>query len=417
MPEHAGNMTEQKTEPGSNGPSVLKRAWPFLLILALALAAAAGGYWWFFQRGRVTTDDAYVKADSAAVSSRVEGTVTEILVDNDYVVEEGRILLKLDPADFELSVARAEAVLARVEAEMESARLGVGLANGQTRSQVQAAEAALGEARNQKQALSHRVDELRKRRAVAEADLANARREFQRYESLYRQGSGSEQTRDNARTALEKAEAVLKAVDSEIESVKSSLEALQQQIRQAEAKVAMAWNDREQVPIQRLRLQSLEAQRKEAAARLEQAALDLSYCVIRAPIAGQIAQKGVQVGNRVKPAQPLMAVVPLHAVYVEANFKESQLKDIRPGQEAEVEADVFPGRSFRGRVSGIRAGTGAAFSLLPAENATGNWVKIVQRVPVRIELDRPLPPDYPLRVGLSLTVTVRTGGTPSEGTH
>lgn len=410
MPENVLEMNEQETMTGRRRPPGLRRTWPLLLILALLAGAAAGGYWWFFMRGRVSTDDAYVKADSAAISSRVEGTVSEILVDNDYVVEAGRVLLRLDPRDHEVSVARAEAVLARVEAEIASARVSVGLTDGQTQSQIQAAEAALAQARNQKQAQSHRVDELQKRRAVAEADLSNARREFQRYESLYRQGSGSEQARDNARTSLEKAEAVLKAVDSEIESVKSSLDALQQQIHQAEAKVAMARNDREQVPIQSLRLQSLEAQKREAAARLEQAGLDLSYCTLRAPIAGQIAQKGVQLGNRVKPGQPLMAVVPLHAVYVEANFKESQLENIRAGQEAEIEADVFPGHTYKGKVTGIRAGTGAAFSLLPAENATGNWVKIVQRVPVRIELDRPLPAEYPLRVGLSLTVTVRTDG-------
>ena len=141
-------------------------------------------------------------------------------------------------------------------------------------------------------------------------------------------------------------------------------------------------------------------------AELEAARLNLSYCVIAAPIDGYIAQKNIQLGDRVQPGQALMAVVPLGKIYIEANFKETQLTNVRIGQPASISADIYPGYVYTGKVSGIRAGTGAAFSLIPPENATGNWIKVVQRIPVKIELDRPPPPDHPLRVGASLDVTI-----------
>ena len=153
---------------------------------------------------------------------------------------------------------------------------------------------------------------------------------------------------------------------------------------------------------------SLKAQRDGYKADLDEAELNLSYCTIAAPIAGFIAQKSIQVGDRVQPGLALMAVVPLQEIYAEANFKETDLTHVRLGQTAVIEADIYPDYIYHGKVVGIRAGTGAAFSLLPPENATGNWIKIVQRVPVKIAFDAPPPPRYPLRVGLSLTVTINT---------
>ena len=156
-------------------------------------------------------------------------------------------------------------------------------------------------------------------------------------------------------------------------------------------------------------LESLKARRDQARAELEQAKLNLSYCTIRAPLSGSVAQRNVQVGDRLSVGQPIMAVVPLQAAYVEANYKETQLTHVRVGQHAAITADIYPSHTYHGRVAGIAAGSGAAFSLLPPENATGNWVKVVRRVPVRIYLDKPPPPEYLLRVGLSLEVTIDIG--------
>ena len=206
----------------------------------------------------------------------------------------------------------------------------------------------------------------------------------------------------------------MKALTAEIERAKASLLASQEQVKQAQANLEIAQSGRKQVQIQLHALESLKAQRDEAKASLEQAQLNLSYCTITAPLDGVIAQRDVQVGTRVQPGVPVMSVVPLSRIYAEANFKETELTHVRPGQPAAIKADIYPGRTWPGKVSGIRPGTGAAFSVLPPQNATGNWIKVVQRVPVTIEFDRPLPPDYPLRVGLSLTVTVDTRKRPSN---
>jgi membrane fusion protein (multidrug efflux system) len=165
-------------------------------------------------------------------------------------------------------------------------------------------------------------------------------------------------------------------------------------------------SERANVDVQQHRVESLRAKRDKSMADLEAARLNLSYCRVVAPIDGYIAQRNIQVGDRVQSGQAMMAVVPLEKIYVEANFKETQLTNVRLGQSASIAADIYPGHTFSGKVAGIRAGTGAAFSLIPPENATGNWIKVVQRIPVRIELEQPPPRDRPLRVGASLDVTI-----------
>lgn len=382
------------------------RKWPWIVLAIIVASGLVGGYWWFFRRGRVTTDDAYIRADSASISSRIEGTVSRVLVDNNQPVTEGQVLVKLDPTDYQVATDRAAAILARFEAEIRAAEITVSVTDGQTQAQIEAAQASLERAKNQEQAKYHQMEELEKKRLAAQANFRNAEKEFRRYEKLYRQGAASEQKRDDALTAFRQAEADLKAEDAGIESIKASLEAIRQEINQAKANLKMALSDREKVNIQRHNLESFKAQASEARAQSEQAKLNLSYCTIKTPLSGFIAQKGIQVGDHIDSGQPMMAVVPLDAAYVEANFKETQLEHVRVGQPATIRADIYPGYTYHGTVVGIGAGTGAAFSLLPPENATGNWIKIVQRIPVKIGFDPPPPPHYPVRVGLSLTVTI-----------
>jgi membrane fusion protein (multidrug efflux system) len=375
----------------------------FTLLLALVLG---GGYWWFYMRGRVSTDDAYVMAHTASISSRINGNVSEVLVDNDEHVNEGQVLVQLDPRDYQVVVDKAQAVVARMEADIKSEEMNIDLIDRDTQGQVQVADAALREARKQEQVKAQNMAQLEKTRLAAQADLTYAQSEFNRYEALYRQESSSKEQRDNALTLFRKAEANLKGVEDEIAASKDALEASRQNSDQATANLEIARSDLKKVAIELHRLDSLRAQKNEAQAELEEARLQLSYCTIKAPISGHIAQRSVQLGDRVQTGQPILAIVPLHAVYVEANFKETQLGQVRPGQPASIEADIYPGYVYGGRVSGIGAGTGAAFSLLPPQNATGNWIKIVQRVPVKIEMEQPLPSEYPLRVGLSLSVTI-----------
>jgi membrane fusion protein (multidrug efflux system) len=396
----------QKKGSGARPLTRKKGFLPGLIIIILLGLVLGGGYWWFYMRGRVSTDDAYVMAHIASISSRINGNVLEVRVDNDDHVNEGQVLVQLDPRDYQVAVDRAQAVVAKMEADVKSQEMTVDLIDRNTQGQVQVAEAALREAKNQEQVKVQNMNQLEKTRLAAQADSTYAKREFDRFEALYRQGSTSKQQRDNASTLFKKAEANLKGVEDQIAASKDALAASRQSTERAAASLEIAYSDRKKVAIELQNLDSLKAQKNEAQAELEGVKLQLSYCTIKAPISGHIAQRSVQIGDRIQTGQPIMAIVPLHKAYAEANFKETELGKVRPGQPAIIEADIYPGYVYRGRVFGIGAGTGAAFSLLPPQNATGNWIKVVQRVPVKVVLDQPIPSEYPLRVGLSLTVTI-----------
>jgi len=359
-------------------------------------------------RNHVSTENAYVKADSAQLSSRVPGTVLRVFVENDFPVESGQVLLELDPADYRAAAEKAQAVLAQDDAEVLGAEIAIAQIDQQTAAQVQAADASLQAARDSGLEARHHVDELGNRQLAATADLSLTKRDFERFENLYRQGAAPERQQDQARTAFNKAKAQSGATDAQRAAAQAALAAATEAVGRASAQLVAAQSERHKVEIQRYRLASLKGKRDKSRAELEAAKLNLSYCTISAPISGVIAQKNIQIGDRIQPGQALMAVVPLQEIYVEANFKETQLTNVRLGQSARIDADVYPRYSYRGKVIGVRAGTGAAFSLLPAENATGNWIKVVQRVPVKIQFDGPIPPDHPLVVGMSLEVTIDT---------
>ena len=374
----------------------------------VVVATAIALYWLLVLRYRVTTDDAYVHADSAQISSRVDGTVIEVMVDNDFPVERGQVLLQLDPRDFEVAVEQAQGILDRTQAEARAMEISISLTDTQTAAQLSKAEAEYQGSQDRKNEALHRLQQLRKQREGAHAEMTQTQRDYKRFETLYQSGVVPEERRDQTETAMVKARATVGATDAEIKALQASLNAIQQEVQQAQAQMKSVQAERQQVEVMKEKLAALYGQQKEAQSQLKAAQLDLSYTTVTAPISGYIAQKSLQLGDSVKKAQPLMAVVPLHEVYIEANFKESQLKNVRLGQPAIIEADTYPGYIYHGKVSGIRAGTGAAFALLPPENATGNWIKVVQRVPVKINLTESPPPDRPLRVGLSLYVTIST---------
>jgi membrane fusion protein, multidrug efflux system len=378
-------------------------------VTGVAMSLLLGtAYWWNFMRNRVSTDNAYVKADSAQLGSRVPGTILRVFVENDFPVENGQVLVELDPADYKVALERAQAQLAQDEAEVLGAEVAIAQIDQQTAAQVQAAQASLQAARDNELEARHRLEELENRQLAAAADLSLTKRDFERFDNLYRQGAAPERQQDQARNAFNKAKAQSGATDAQRAAARAALAAGAEAVSRAKAQLEAALSERYNVEIQRYRLASLRAKRDKSRAELETAQLNLSYCAVTAPISGVIAQKSIQVGDRVQPGQALMAVVPLQNIYVEANFKETQLTNVRLGQLAIIDADVYPRYSYRGRVVGVRAGTGAAFSLLPAENATGNWIKVVQRVPVKIQFDGPVPSDHPLVVGMSLEVTIDT---------
>jgi membrane fusion protein (multidrug efflux system) len=375
-------------------------------VVLLVLVLATGIYWWFFLRNYVSTDDAYAKADNAMIGSRVPGTVIKVFVHNDYAVRTGQPLVKLDPTDYKVAADRARASLDEATADLRAAEIMVPPVNVATSSNVTAAEAALGAAMDTVTQASHSIEQLKQSRAAAAAELAQAARDSKRFAALSANGAGTQRRQEEAQTAYDTARARVSGLDARIAAQTSARAAASQQVARLRAQLQGVKSKRSDVAVQLHKVDALKAKCDRLKAELEAARLQISYCKIAAPITGYVAEKSVQVGDRIQPGQALMAVVPLKKIYVEANFKETQLTDVRVGQPATMDADIYPGYTYKGKVAGIRAGTGAAFSLIPPENATGNWIKVVQRIPVRIELDQPPPAQYPLRVGASLEVSI-----------
>jgi membrane fusion protein, multidrug efflux system len=324
------------------------------LILLVLIAIGAGLGYWYYLSIFISTDDAYVSGYVGMVSAQVPGRVAQVTVNNNDFVEKGQTLVSLDPQDFQVGVAQAEAALNRLRQELASKYA--------------------------------KADKARAQVAEAAAVLNQAITDQNRYSSLYERRTVPKQTLDQTNTRYKVARATV------------------DQARQEEREALAAIGGSTAIPLDQ------QPAIKEAQARLEQARLNLGYTRIAAHFNGYVTKRQVKVGNWVQPGQPLMALVPLDMkeLWVEANFKETQLTNVHIGQPAEIRVDAYPKTKFKGVVNSIMAGTGAAFSLLPPENATGNWVKVVQRVPVRIELLPPFPENQPLRLGMSTTVTIDT---------
>lgn len=370
------------TESAQDGPeSVIdnRKRKPLLVILLIVVAVLGLLYLLysvFFDGRSVSTDNAYVVGDTAQITPLTQGQVVEVVVVNTQPVRKGQLLMRLDDSDQRIAVAEAEAKLAMAQRNYTQAR-AQGSAAG---ASAEAKEAGIPEAEA--------------RLASAQADFERARADYKRRASL--DGSGA-------------------VSGEELTSARNALTAAQAAVQQAQAGVAQARADatsaREQETATRAATQGLAvAQAPEvraAMARLDSAKLDLERTVIRAPIDGVIAQRSVQVGQRVTSGTVAMIIVPVNELYVDANFKENQLAKVRSGQDVEVTSDFYGSKVvYHGKVIGFAGGTGSAFALIPAQNATGNWIKVVQRLPVRIQLDPKQLREHPLRIGLSMDATI-----------
>jgi len=368
-----------ESAPEGNGA---KRA-KLLRILAIVVVTVAilWGLWYFLtQAGRVHTDNAYVGADSAQVTALIAGPVKEVRVSGTQAVKKGDILVILDDADQRIAVADAEAAL-----RLARQRYGQADANADAaRARVAARGADIAQARA--------------RLRDANATVERARAELARRESIAGTGAVSGEELTSARAALASASAARDLAAAGIASAEATRGSASGDLGAAEAVVrGTTINTAPDVAA--------------AEARLEKAQLDLARTVLRAPVDGIVTNRQVQVGQRIAAGAPIMVIVPISTAYVDANFKESQFGDIRIGQPVELTSDYYGGDVvYSGKVIGIAGGTGAAFSLIPAQNATGNWVKVVQRLPVRIALDPKELKAHPLRVGLSMEATIDTRG-------
>jgi membrane fusion protein (multidrug efflux system) len=386
----------------------------------LVIASVAGAAYVHFN-DRVSTDDAQVDAHIAPVAPKIFGNVAEILVDDNEAVKAGQVLLRIDARDYEAKVAQSRAALAAAESQATGARVGVPLVNATTASNTAAAQAQVAAANADHERAKSDYDRASSSElAFAKADIESkraladrARADLHRMEPLAAQDEISKLQFDAYIAAARVADSDLSAAQQKLanaerqaSSSKSVVDATAARIGAAQAALEQAQANREQVHISSAQAGSASAAVLQARANLEAAQLQLSYATIVAPISGVVTRKTVQLGQIVQPGQALMILVPVSDVYVSANFKETQLSQVRPGQRAEIYIDMY-GKSFEGVVDSVSNSTGSRLSLLPPENATGNYVKIVQRIPVKIAVQH-LPAGITLRPGMNVEATIFT---------
>jgi membrane fusion protein (multidrug efflux system) len=418
------NVLEElpKAEPAPDSipaPRTNTRA-KVVLVLVLLLAAAVGVWAYLHYQYRVSTDDAQVDGHVSSIAPKISGNVTEVLIDDNQPVKAGQVLVRIDPRDYQAKVDQVKAALLQAESQLRSAQVVVPLTNETTHFGTTAASAGLEDSQAELMkaqavyeqasgaALAYAEANVRTRQASnerAQADLA-------RMKPLVEKAEISQLQYDAYVAAAKVAESELQASREQLASArknadiqKAALAAAQSRVNQARAMVETSVANRKQVQVRTADAGTARAAVESARANLEAAELQLSYTTITAPIDGVVTHKSVEVGNIVQPGQGLMTLIPLENTWITANFKETQLADVHPGQRAEISVDMY-GHSVTGHVDSIAGATGSRLSLLPPENATGNFVKVVQRIPVKILVE----PQHNLvlRPGMNVDVTIFT---------
>ncbi len=373
---------------------------PMVLIpLALVLVAGAVLLWLYFASYEAT-DDAQVDAHLYPVSPRISGYVMKVNVNDNQYVQQGTVLVEIDPKDYEIAVAKAQADLANAEATAKSLNINVPITSVNTSSQlrfaasdVENAMAGIVAAEKQLAAAHAQVEQ-------AEANDVKAQDDLRRYKRLVEKQNVSEQTYDQALAGARASTAAVTAAKANEAAAQQTVQQAKERLAQAESNHRAAQTGPQQVASSNARARAALADVQEKRAVLDQAELNLQYTKVTAPVSGEV-NKTVVVGLNVQPGQQLLTVVPVDEVWITANFKESQLKRMKPGQRVAIDVDS-DGHTYKGRVDSIAGATGPLFSLLPPENATGNYVKIVQRIPVKIILDHGENRDHRLRPGMSV---------------
>ncbi len=415
--EDKQTVRTESAEPKKGGS---RRRW---LLGAVVLAAIAAVSWyWYSTIGLERTDDAQIDGRIHAVAARVGGTVLQVHVENNQFVEAGTVLVEIDQRDYQVAVDQAQADLNETKADLLASQSQIPIVTRTSASQLSGAQASVEEAQASVTTAQEQVVAAEAQLRSAEAMVRQARsnhetaaRDLERYKSLITKEEISQQQFDMATSAanssearLEGAQAQLQVAQQGISVARSQLAEQRARLAKAEADVQAAHTGPQQVAASKAHAESTSATVMRKQADLEQARLNLGYTVVKAPVSGIVSQRGVETGQIVQAGQPLMAVVPLDEIWVTANFKESQLANMKPGQPAEIKVDAYGGKKYKGHVDSIAAATGARFSLLPPENATGNYVKVVQRIPVKILIDKDQDPDHVLRPGMSVEPTVDT---------
>ena len=375
----------------------------------LVVAVLVGGVLLYLHLAQwESTDDAQVDGYIYPITSRVAGYVQQVMVDDHQFVEAGTVLVQLDARDFQVALANARAAAAREQADAAATSMNVPLTSVNTSSQLTTAQADVQNAHAGLMAAQQQLAGARASLRQAEANDLKAKDDVERYGQLAAKDEIPQRQYTQALAAEKATAAAVEAARASAGAAEQAVTQARGRFEQAQASLSYANTRPQQISLQRAHADAADAQVEQAATELEQATLNLGYTTIVAPVSGIVGQRNVQRGQYLTAGQELMSIVPLDTenIWVTANFKETQLNQMRPGQAVRISVDTY-GREYAGRVESIAAATGARYSLLPPENATGNYVKVVQRIPVKILFDKGQDPEHLLRIGMSVQPAVK----------
>jgi len=396
---------QQLDKPENLRPKSRKR---FILFGVIAIVLIGGGLYWWHSTFYENTDDAQIDGNIIQISSRISGHVLNVEVQQNQSVKKGEILVELDPTDYETAVKQDEADLASAEANYEAATVNVPITHVSTSSTLSSADATVLSARDSVAQAERQLQAARAQVLSAQANYTKAKLDLKRYTSLVQKDVISRQQYDAAVATATADQAAVQQAEADVQAYQAAVSVAHAKVAQAQASYRNAQTGPRQVAIQKAKADQAAAQVKLAEAKLQQAKLNLSYCIIRAPESGIVTTKSVEVGQNVSIGQNMATLVSLDNVWVTANFKETQLDNMKVGQPVTISVDAYGGKQFDGKVTEIGGATGSMLSLFPPENATGNYVKVVQRIPVRIDFTNPSQDkDHMLRPGMSVEPKVR----------
>jgi membrane fusion protein (multidrug efflux system) len=375
------------------------------IIVGVVVLLVAGFFLWRYFNSYQSTDDAQIDGHLNPVSARVSGHVEKLLVEDNQYVQAGQPLAQIDPRDYQVLVARAKADYDNAVAAAQGAGVNVPITSTNTSSQLAAANAEVAAAEASLSAARQQYDAANAQLAQAEANNVKAQNDLARYKQLVSKQEISQQQYDQAYAAAQAGAAGADAARATAAADQQQIRAAQSRVVQAQANLRSAGSGPQQVRVERSRAQSAEAQVEEKKAALDQAQLNLQYTTIVSPVNGVVTSRSVEVGQNVQPGQELMRIINLDDIWVTANFKETQLRDMRINQPVTIHVDMT-GKDYKGHLQSIAGASGAVTSLLPPENATGNFVKVVQRIPAKITFDKGETGEHVLRPGMSVVPKV-----------
>jgi membrane fusion protein (multidrug efflux system) len=372
----------------------------------VAVAAAGGAFAYISGAGKETTDDAQIEAHVAYVAPHVAGQVKRVLVKDNQHVKVGDVLVELDDRDLDVRLASARADVAAAKATLHSSETQLAVTRKSVDSNIVVARGGLAQAASAQGTTRAGIDQAQAEITSAESRQKLAQIDYERTAQLFNTNALSKAALDSASAVLEQANANVTQAQARLKSAEASRQNSSGSIESARGRVIAAESGPEQIESSEAAVELASAKLNQAEAALQQAELNVSYTQIKAEVTGVVSRRSVEIGQMASPEKPLLALVPLDDIWVVANYKEDQIAQMKPGQLAEIEVDAFGGHKLKGHIDSVAGGTGARFSLLPPDNASGNFTKVVQRVPVLVRLDGVA--DLDLRPGLSAKVTVIT---------